>query len=201
MLLFWLGPKPHTAARVAQHARLWFGSAAAPELAAQADELIAERFGSLLAAAERGELDAWESSPRRRLALILLLDQFPRNVYRGSARAFAQDDKALSLAVSGMQVGADAALDPLERLFFYMPLVHAESLPVQEESVAAFRRLLDEAPEGLRAPFEASLKAARQHRELIERFGRFPHRNAILGRIGTEAEDEWLASGGERFGQ
>ncbi|MGH8256580.1 MAG: DUF924 family protein [Steroidobacteraceae bacterium] len=201
MLLFWLGPKPYTAARVAQHSRLWFGNAASPELAAQADELIAERFGTVLEAAGRGALDTWESSPRRRLALIVLLDQFPRNVHRGSARAFVHDDKALSLAVSGMQVGADAALDPLERMFFYMPLMHAESLPIQEESVAAFRRLLEEAPEELRAHFEASLHSARQHRDVIERFGRFPHRNALIGRTSTEAEREWLAGGGERFGQ
>jgi len=201
VLLFWLGPRPYTAAQVAQRSRLWFGNAAAPELTAQADELIAERFGALLAAAERGELGAWESGPRRRLALILLLDQFPRNVYRGSARAFAQDGKALSLAVSGMQLGADAALDPLERLFFYMPLMHAESLPVQEESMAAFRRLLDEAPEALHTYFEGSLRYAQQHRDLIERFGRFPYRNALVGRTSTEAESEWLAGGGERFGQ
>jgi uncharacterized protein (DUF924 family) len=201
VLLFWFGPRPYTAARVAQRSRLWFGNAATPELAAQADELIAERFGALLAAAERGELDSWESSPRRRLALIVLLDQFPRNVYRGTARAFAQDDKALSLAVSGMQLGADAALDPLERMFFYMPLMHAESLPVQEESVAAFRRLLDEAAQELRAHFDSALGAAEQHRDLIERYGRFPYRNAVIGRTSTEAEREWLAGGGERFGQ
>ncbi len=131
----------------------------------------------------------------------MLLDQFPRNVYRGTARAFAQDDKALSLAVSGMQLGADAALDPLERMFFYMPLMHAESLAVQEESVAAFRRLLDEAPQELRTHFDGSLRAAEQHRDLIERFGRLPYRNAVIGRTSTEAERDWLAGGGERFGQ
>jgi uncharacterized protein (DUF924 family) len=201
VLLFWFGPKPYTAARIAQRSRLWFGNAAHPELTAQTDELIAERFGALLAAAGHGELDGWASGPRRRLALILLLDQFPRNVYRGTGRAFAQDDKALSLAVSGMQLGADAALDPLERMFFYMPLMHAESLQVQDESVAAFRRLLDEAPQELRSYFEGSLRYAQQHRELIERFGRFPHRNALVGRASTDVESDWLASGGERFGQ
>ena len=98
-----------------------------------------------------------------------------------------------------MLYGADAALDPLERIFFYMPLQHAESLDVQHESVAAFRRLLEEAPGELRATFEESLSAAIQHRDIIARFGRFPHRNAILGRDSSREEDHWLANGGERF--
>lgn len=201
VLQFWFGPRPYTAAQVAQRSRWWFGDRAAPELTPQADELIEQRFGALIPAAAQGELAAWESSPRRRLALILLLDQFPRHVHRGTAAAFAQDLKALSLAISGMQFGADAALDPLERLFFYMPLMHAESLEVQEESVAAFRRLLDEAAPELRGYFDSSRRAAEQHHELIARFGRFPHRNRILGRSPTAAEAEWLAAEHEDFGQ
>jgi uncharacterized protein (DUF924 family) len=194
VLVFWFGHRPYGPDQVAQHARLWFGDPHAPELMPQTDELISERFGSLMTSAAAGELSSWESSPRRRLALILLLDQFPRNVHRGTRAAFAQDERALSLAVSGMQFGADAALDPLERLFFYMPLMHAESLEVQDESVAAFRRLQDEAPEQLRAQFDSALHYARLHREVIARFGRFPHRNRVLGRRDTSAEAEWLAS-------
>lgn len=193
VLLFWFGPKPHSAAQLAQRMRLWFGDPAAPELIPQTDELIDERFGALIGAAARGELSAWESSPRRRLALILLLDQFPRNVHRGTPAACAQDDTALSLAVSGMQFGADGALDPVERIFFYLPLMHSESLDVQEESLAAFRRLVDEAPSELRQHFKAVLRAAQQHRDLIARFGRFPHRNRVLGRPDTAAEREWRA--------
>lgn len=194
VLLFWFGQRPYEPAQVSQRARLWFGDPHAPELTPQTDELITERFGSLMMSAARGELSSWESSPRRRLALILLLDQFPRNVHRGTPGAFAQDAQALSLAVSGMQFGADAALDPLERLFFYMPLMHAESLEVQDESVAAFRRLQEEAPQELRAQFDSALRYARLHREVIARFGRFPHRNHILGRPDTSAEAQWLAS-------
>jgi uncharacterized protein (DUF924 family) len=194
VLLFWFGHRPYEPGQVAQRARLWFGDPHAPELTPQTDELIAERFGSLMVSASQGELSSWESSPRRRLALILLLDQFPRSVHRGSPEGFAQDGRALSLAVSGMQLGADAALDPLERLFFYMPLMHAESLEVQDESVAAFRRLQEEAPEPLRGQFDSALHYARLHREVIARFGRFPHRNHILGRPATNAEAEWLAS-------
>jgi uncharacterized protein (DUF924 family) len=199
VLFFWFGPRPYTAARIQQHARLWFGEPDAPEITPQTDDLIRERYANLTLAAERGELSAWESSPRRRLALILLLDQFPRNIYRGSARAFTQDLQALSLAVSGMQFGADATLDPVERLFFYMPLMHAESLDVQDESVAAFRRLLDEAPAALHRIFDSNLKYALLHRDIITRFGRFPHRNQALGRGSTPEEVEWLATDGEDF--
>ena len=135
------------------------------------------------------------------MALALALDQFPRNMFRGSARAFAYDDKALALALSGMQSAADAALDPVERMFFYMPLQHTESREVQDESVAAYRRLLAEAPQDLRGPFAGASRSAENHRTIIERFGRFPHRNRVLGRENTPAEDEWLRNGGEKFGQ
>jgi len=199
ILFFWFGPRPYTAARVQQHSRIWFGEPDAPELIPQTDELIRERYGELTLAAARGALSAWESSPRRRLALILLLDQFSRNIYRGSARAYAQDLQALSLTVSGMQLGADATLDPVERLFFYMPLMHAESLDVQEESVAAFRRLVEEAPAELRRTFESNLQYAIQHRGIIARFGRFPLRNRVLGRECTPDEVEWLANEAKEF--
>jgi uncharacterized protein (DUF924 family) len=203
VLAFWFGPKPHTAAQVAQRSQIWFSDPSAPELTAHTDEIITERFGGLLEVAERGGLKEWESSPRRRLALIVVLDQFSRNIHRGTAAAFAQDHRALSLAVSGMQIGADGALEPLERLFFYLPLVHAESLDVQEEAVAAVRRLIDEAPDPQRSLFERAHEAATQHRDLIARFGRFPHRNRILGRVTSAAESEWLAGEGRsmRFGQ
>lgn len=201
LLFFWFGPRPYTAARVQQHSRIWFGEPDAPELAPQTDELIRERYGELTLAAEQDQLSAWESSPRRRLALILLLDQFSRNIYRGTARAYAQDLRALSLTVSGMQLGADATLDPVERLFFYMPLMHAESFDVQEESVAAFRRLIDEAPAELHRVFAGSLEYAVKHRDIIQRFGRFPQRNRLLGRDSTPDELEWLAQDGRRFVQ
>jgi uncharacterized protein (DUF924 family) len=201
LLLFWFGPRPYAAPQVQQHTRLWFGEPDAPELTPQTDELIRERYGELTLAAEQGRLAHWESSPRRRLALILLFDQFSRNIYRGSARAYAQDLEALTLTVSGMQIGADATLDPVERLFFYMPLMHAESLDVQEESVAAFRRLMLEAPADLQRIFQASLDAAVEHRDIIARFGRFPHRNRALGRESTPEEIEWLATEGRDFDQ
>jgi uncharacterized protein (DUF924 family) len=200
VLQFWFGPRPYTRDSVQRHARLWFPDAAAPELTPQTDELIRDRFGATMAAAERGELVAWESTPRRRLALILLLDQFPRNVHRGTGQAYACEHAALSLALAGLQFGADAALHPIERVFFYAPLMHAESTEVQEESVAAYRRLRGEAPAELAEILEQSLQFALLHQDIVRRFGRFPYRNEALGRASSDAESAWLALDGEHFG-
>jgi uncharacterized protein (DUF924 family) len=201
VLEFWFGSRPYTADAVAQRMPRWFGDAAAPEMQPQTDEQIRQRFGTLMQQAAAGELASWESGPRRRLALILLLDQFPRNLYRGTAAAFAQDRSALELALGGMQLGADAVLDPVERIFFYMPLQHAESREVQDESLAAFRRLAAEAPVDLGQVFAGVSRFAQLHYEIIERFGRFPHRNAALGRTPTPEETLWLEGGGVSFGQ
>jgi uncharacterized protein (DUF924 family) len=201
VLDFWFGPRPYPPTQVHQHSRLWFGEPNAPELTPQTDELVRERFGDLTRAAAAGHLSAWESGPRRRLALVLLLDQFPRNIFRGTARAFAQDARALSLTLSGMQFGADATLDPVERIFFYMPLMHSEDPDVQEESLGAFRRLRAEAPADLQPIFEASLASAIEHRDIIARFGRFPYRNRSLGRDSTPDEVQWLTAQGKSFGQ
>ena len=201
VLNFWFGARPYSPLQVQQHSRLWFGEANAPELTPQTDELVRDRFGELMLDAASGKLVAWESSPRRRLALILLLDQFARNIYRGEAKAFAQDAHALSLTLTGMQVGADATLDPVERIFFYMPLMHAEDAEVQDESLAAFRRLQDESPADKRAVFEDSLRSAVEHRQIIARFRRFPHRNRALRRDSTAEEVRWLATEGKSFGQ
>jgi uncharacterized protein (DUF924 family) len=195
---FWFGKLPLKPEGVAERLALWFGDA---EEERRADELIRSRFADLAARAAAGELAAWADSPRRRLSLILLLDQFPRHLYRGTERAFATDREALELTVSGMQSAADAALTPVERIFFYMPLQHAEVSDAQEESVAAYRRLLNEAPAELKSMFASSLEAAEEHRAILARFGRFPHRNRILGRASTGEEAEYLAGRGRTFGQ
>ncbi len=196
ILEFWFGHRPYSKESVARHARLWFGDPGSPELRPQIDEALRLRFGTLAAAAARGEFDVWESSPRRRLALILLLDQFPRGIHRGLAKAYAQDQRALALSVGGTQLGADAALDPVERIFFYMPMQHAESRELQEESVSAFHRLAAEGPAELSHIFALAAQRAEQHRDVIERFGRFPHRNRALGRPTTAEEKEWLTAEG-----
>ena len=196
---FWFGRLPLKPDGVKERLALWFGSG---DEERRADELVRSRFAALLAKAAAGELSAWADSPRRRLALILLLDQFPRHAYRGTERAFTTDREALALALSGMQSAADAALSAVERIFFYMPLQHAELQDAQEESVAAYRRLRNEAPEELADMFTSALEAAELHRSIVARFGRFPHRNRILGRANTAEEAAYL--GGQdtqTFGQ
>lgn len=195
---FWFGRLPLKPDGVEARLALWFGSGDDEQ---RADELVRSRFGVLVERAAAGQLAAWADSPRRRLSLILLLDQFPRHVYRGTDRAFAADREALGLTLSGMQSAADAALSPVERIFFYMPLQHAELRDAQEESVAAYRRLLNEAPGELRAMFASALESAELHRSIVARFGRFPHRNRILGRANTAEEAEYLDQGGECFGR
>ena len=197
---FWFGRLPLSAEGFNRRMPFWFGDESSP-MRQRRDEHIRVRFGRLVEHAARGELASWADGPRRRLSLILLLDQFPRNMFRGTARAFATDAQALALALSGMQSAADAALEVVERIFFYMPLQHAESREVQEESVAAYRRLLSEAPPELQEHFASNLRSAENHRAIIERFGRFPYRNHALRRSSTPQEREWLNEGGSSFGQ
>jgi len=200
VLDFWFGAGPHTPERLAERSTFWFGGDDAAAVAAR-DVEIRTRLEPLLERASRGEFANWAASPKRRLALIILFDQVPRNAYRGTAAAFAFDREALMLAFEGMQIAADAALEPLERLFFYLPLEHAESMEAQDAAVEALDRLVGESPAELRDYIAYCATFARKHREVIAKFGRFPHRNAVLKRESTRAEMEWLASDGERFGQ
>jgi len=161
-----------------------------------ADPAIAERFALLLERATRGELDDWSSGPRTRLALIIVLDQFSRSLYRDTARAFAQDPKALALALEGLEADHYAALDtPWEKTFFLLPLGHSEELSHLDRAVSLTEQLADDAPPDLRKILEHSASQARGHRDVIAQFGRHPHRNAVLGRRSTPDELEYLASG------
>ncbi|HEV7609771.1 MAG TPA: DUF924 family protein [Steroidobacteraceae bacterium] len=200
VLEYWIGRGPFDAARLAERSNFWFGGDGAVAVAAR-DAEIRDQLEPMLERAARGEFANWAASPKRRLALILLFDQVPRNAYRGSAAAFAFDREALALAVEGMHLAADAALEPLERLFFYLPLEHAESIDAQETAVAALDRLVADAPAELREFLSHAAGYAREHRDIIAKFGRFPHRNAVMGRESTPAEREWRAANGETFGQ
>jgi uncharacterized protein (DUF924 family) len=161
-----------------------------------ADSAIAQRFAMLLERATRGELDHWSNSPQPRLALIIVLDQFSRSLFRNSARAFAQDPKALALALEGLEIGHFAALEtPWEKTFFLLPLGHSEALSHLNCAVALADELAKNAPAELRRILEHSASQARGHRDVITRFGRHPHRNAVLGRQSTPEELEYLASG------
>jgi uncharacterized protein (DUF924 family) len=163
------------------------------------DETIRSRFGPAIARAAGGDLDAWKASPRGRLALVILLDQFSRNAMRDTPRAFAQDPLALALALEAIDAGEDASLLPLERAFLYMPLVHAEDRAAQARAVALFEKLAADAPPSLTEYLRSSLGYARAHRDIVERFGRFPHRNAVLGRATTPEEAEFLTQKGSSF--
>lgn len=168
------------------------------------DAEIVARFSPLLERAIAGELDDWAREPRARLALILVLDQFSRTIYRGTDRAFAQDEKARALTLSGIELGHYTALEtPWEKTFFFLPLGHSEQLQHLEMSVQLADALVDESLPEYRSRsvatgeslLEFSAAQARRHRDVVARFSRQPHRNDILGRISTPAELEYLAIG------
>ena len=159
------------------------------------------RFATHLEDAARGVLDRWAETPRGRLALVVLLDQMPRNIHRGSPAAFMHDSQAAAHCVAGIESGQDRSLDPVERVFLYMPLQHAEDLNLQRRSVERFESLAAEVGDAWREYFAENVYYARAHHDIIERFGRFPHRNRTLGRASTEEELRYLADGAPTFGQ
>lgn len=196
VLDFWLGFDHGDAAELERRWRRSFASD--PAL----DREIADRFARLVGLAAGGNLSSWSATSEGRLALILLLDQFPRNLFRGSAEAFAHDGQALTLTRDGIGLGHDRKLRLLDRVFFYMPLQHAESPAAQQESVRTFRALSNEpAPPPLAAVLEEAAQYARLHADIIAQFGRFPHRNRQLGRTSTAAERAYLDRGAPTFGQ
>jgi uncharacterized protein (DUF924 family) len=165
---------------------MWFHGS--PEI----DKEIADRFGTALEHARHGELDRWAETPRERLALIILLDQFPRNVFRGTPLAFAQDPAAQRLAVGALDADMDRGLALHERLFLSLPLQHAEDRALQDRGLAYVERLVAEAPPGVRSFYERALESAKRHHDVVARFGRFPTRNAALSRAPTPEEITYL---------
>ncbi len=162
----------------------------------EVDREIDERFGRVLEQARNGELDYWAQTPRGRLALIIVLDQFSRNAYRGTPLAYAQDPAAQSLALDGLDAGMDLDLTFVERIFFVLPLGHSEDLAMQERGIGYMEELADTWPSHMREEYEFGLGQARGHRDEIARFGRFPHRNEALGRPSTPEEVEYLRDEG-----
>ncbi|MDN5925056.1 MAG: DUF924 domain-containing protein [Xanthomonadales bacterium] len=189
---FWLGQSAAGAPDKQQMAR-WFK--ADPAL----DSEIERRFGTTLMAARGGQRDHWTATPRGWLALLIVLDQFSRNIHRGTAQAFAADAQARAIALAGIERGDDQLVAPLARLFCYLPLEHAEDLSLQHRSVALFTALHADADDAQRALLATTLDYAHQHAQVIERFGRFPHRNRILGRVDTPEELLYLAQPGAGF--
>jgi uncharacterized protein (DUF924 family) len=163
------------------------------------DARIRDQFGDVLETAARGDLDHWTATPGGWLALLIVLDQFSRNIHRGDARAWAADAKAQAMAQAGIARGDDLPLSPLQRLFAYLPLEHAEDSALQRRSVELFEQLLAQSPASERDRYEDFLDYARRHRDVIDHFGRFPHRNATLGRINTPEESAYLTRPGSGF--
>ncbi|WP_321150017.1 DUF924 family protein [Aeromonas jandaei] len=194
LLDFWFGDPADDALRAKRQTPLWWGKSS------ETDALLARRFGVQAEAAANGELADWAELPHGRLALILLLDQLPRNIHRGTPTAFARDPLAREQCLKGLSLGMDRQLSPLERVFFYLPLEHAESREQQTRSVALFEEL---AAEQAHAPanetFAGFADFARRHQVIIERFGRFPHRNVTLGRTSTPEEAAFLLQPGSGF--
>ncbi len=193
VLEFWFGDRDDQAAVIRQRSALWWGKGDA------LDADIRQRFAALTQQALAGELTAWTHAPANLLALVIVCDQFPRNMYRGTPAAFAGDPLAHELVLQALAAGWDQQLSPIERVFLYMPLEHAEDLASQQRCVKLNQALCDEVDPALRESFQNFVKFAQQHLEIIARFGRFPHRNAILGRQSSPEEAEFLQQPNSSF--
>jgi uncharacterized protein (DUF924 family) len=180
ILSFWFAEPQDDKAYYEERHSLWF--TADPQF----DQEIRDRFTSDYQLAAQRKLMNWQELPRSGLALVILLDQFPRNMFRGDPRAFATDPLAREVATVLVERGTDRQLLPVERMFVYLPFMHSENLTHQRQSVALFQQLAQE------CPYLDSRSYATRHKESIERFGRFPHRNVILGRLSTPEEIEFL---------
>jgi uncharacterized protein (DUF924 family) len=191
LLAFWFEDALETPAAVNQRMKVWFGGG--PTV----DTEIAHRFGQTVEALGSGLAHDWAArGPRERLAAIIGLDQFSRSIHRKSPKAFANDPLALRLAKEGIASGEDRQLPPIARMFVYLPLEHSEDVADQRESVRQFEALAAEAGEATRETFASTLDYARRHAEVIEQFGRFPHRNEVLGRASTPEEAAWVKEHG-----
>jgi len=194
VLDFWFGACGTDGSLDPAKRKMWFGDGR------QYDAGIRERFGALLERAARGEFDKeWAATPRGRIALIVVLDQFSRHIHRDTAAAFAQDPAAQRLAVGGIEKSVDRELIPAQRAFLYLPLEHAEDIELQRLCVRCFDGLARTVDPAQRKEYESFLDYAQRHRDIIDRFGRFPHRNAALGRESTPAEKKFLKEPASSF--
>jgi uncharacterized protein (DUF924 family) len=193
VLNFWFGEIRETEEYLQARTQLWFMGDP------KTDEMIRQKFEPLLGEFIAGNHGDWCGQPPGRLASIIVLDQFSRNLYRGTPKAFAQDSAALKLALDGIAMQADRLLHPVQRLFFYLPLEHSEDLAIQEQSIKLYAQLLQETPAPIKESFEENLDYAMQHYEIIQKFGRFPHRNKTLSRPSTDEEIEFLKLPGSSF--
>lgn len=193
ILSFWFGPASDNLTVAQRQSKLWWSKND------QVDAAIRERFEPVLTSMANGSTTEIPETAQARLAKIILLDQVPRNIYRGTAAAFAYDLVAQHLAMSALTAGDEEQLRSIERVFLYMPFEHAEEPALQDLSVKRFEKLLSEAKAEEHDLFKGYLDFAIRHRDIIERFGRFPHRNQMLGRRSTDEETEFLREPGSSF--
>ncbi len=186
LLKFWFGDAGYADLPASNRTNLWFGENEKVKI-----QLI-KLFGQDFEEAQAGLLDAWADTPRGRLALIILLDQFPRYIYRNSQKAFSYDEKAQALCLEGLEQKADHSLTLIERIFFYMPLVHAEKVNLQENSIRLYQNLTSLSMTETTQVYQLFLAYAYAHFRVIQEFGRFPQRNEALGRSSTQAELAFL---------
>ena len=195
ILSFWFKEQELSAPQIDRRMDTWFGED--PVF----DHEIRKEFADDVEKACKGQLDHWADEPRGRLALIILIDQFRRNIYRNTAQAFSMDKLALRLCVEGAMEKKDKGLTPIQKVFFYLPLQHSESAKVQAKSVELFTRLAESVSRTYQETFLTIAQFAELHKDIIDQFGRFPHRNKLLGRENTPEEDEYLAGDSPDFGQ
>ena len=193
VLDFWFADGLTSPRALLERVAVWFASD--PEF----DRSIDERFAELPDLAMSGGLDSWRESPRGTAALVIVLDQFPRNLFRESARAFAYDPLALGIARASVDAGVDLELHPAEATFLYLPFEHSESSADQDRCVSLYEALAKRSGAEPRETFENFVGYASQHRDIIREFGRFPHRNSVLGREPTAEEIAFLEEGGADF--
>jgi len=192
---FWLGSSLESPEAAADRREWWYRGGAA------VDDDIRARYGDLIPKACAGDLMAWQSTPEGAVALILLLDQFTRNIYRNTPQAYAGDACAFDVVTRAIEQNLDTALPAVSRIWLYHPFHHAEDVEDQDWGLALLGKLRAEAPVEWHAYVERSIEGWTRHRDIVARFGRFPHRNAVLGRASTEEEHEFLKTNGEAFGQ
>jgi uncharacterized protein (DUF924 family) len=190
---YWLGTLDEHGDADAEHTARWWKKDPA------FDAELVDRFGALHAEIDRGDREAWREAPRGLVAYVIVQDQLSRNMFRGTARMFASDARALAAAKAGIAAGLHLSLPYAAATFLLMPTMHSESLADQEACVALFTALVEAAPPHLRARRGQHVDFAEKHRVIIERFGRFPHRNALLGRASTPEELEFLSQPGSSF--
>ncbi len=195
ILSFWFKEQELSAPQIDQRMEIWFGED--PVF----DHEIEKSFANDVDSASEGRLNHWAVDAHGRLALIILIDQFRRNIYRGTAAAFSKDKLALRLCVEGAVEKKDQGLTPIQRVFFYMPLQHAESRKVQAKAAELYNRLAETVSATDRETFLTVAQFAELHKDIIDQFGRFPHRNALLKRENTTEESEYLAGDSPDFGQ